>query len=99
MPKFGFLVEFEALPGQEESVAEFLVAAKKLVDDEPGTLAWFSFQTGPAAFRIFDAFETENDRAAHLQGKVRQAIERQAEQLFTAFPTITPVDILASKLP
>ena len=47
-----------------------LVDAKTLVDAEPGTLAWFSFRLGPHSFRIFDAFETGEDREAHLQGPV-----------------------------
>jgi quinol monooxygenase YgiN len=99
MPKYGFLVEFEALEGKEDDVAKFLIDAKTLVDAEPGTLAWFSFRTGPRSFRIFDAFETEEDREAHLQGKVRDEIVARAEELFTVFPTITPVDLLATKLP
>lgn len=99
MPKYGFYVELEAQPGMEDEVAKFLVDAKAMVDDEPGTLAWFSFQTGPSTFGIFDAFETTDDREEHLQGEVRQAIERRSDELFAVFPTITPVDVLASKLP
>ena len=99
MPAYGFFVEFEAKPGKEEEVARFLVDAKELVDAEPGTLAWFSFRLGPTAFRIFDAFETEDDREAHLQGKVREQIEAWGEELFSVPPTITPVNVLAAKLP
>lgn len=99
MPSLGFLVEFEARPGQEDDVATFLADAQALVEAEPGTLAWFAFQVGPSSFRIFDAFETEEDRQAHLNGKVREAIVARADELFSVFPTITPVDLLAAKLP
>ncbi|MFB2598705.1 putative quinol monooxygenase [Herbiconiux sp. P17] len=99
MPAYGFFVEFEARPGQEEAVTEFLVEAKALVDAEPGTLTWFSFRSGPTSFRIFDAFETEDDRETHLNGEVRKAIERRGDELFAVPPTITPVDVIASKLP
>ncbi|MEV7324540.1 antibiotic biosynthesis monooxygenase [Streptomyces sp. NPDC093970] len=99
MPAYGFFVELEAKPGKEDDVAQFLVDAKALVDAEPGTLAWFSFRLGPSSFRIFDAFETEEDREAHYQGKVRQQIELRGAELFSTPPTITPVDLLASKLP
>jgi hypothetical protein len=98
MPAFGFLVTMEARPGKEADVAEFLVAAKALVDAEPGTLTWFAFQIGPSSFRIFDAFNTEDDRQVHLDGKVRQGLEERAE-LFSVPPAITPVDVLAAKLP
>ncbi|MFD8725877.1 putative quinol monooxygenase [Streptomyces sp. NPDC059629] len=99
MPAYGFFVEFEARPGKEEEVAQFLADAKALVDAEPGTLAWFAFRLGPKSFRIFDAFETEEDRETHLQGKVRQQIEARGEELFSVPPTITPVNLLATKLP
>lgn len=99
MPAYGFLVEFEARPGKEEEVARFLVDAKALVDAEPGTLAWFSFRLGPQSFHIFDAFETENDREAHFQGKVRDGIIARGDELFSVPPKITPVDVLAAKLP
>jgi quinol monooxygenase YgiN len=99
MPKYGFLVEFEARPGKEEEVVKFLVDAKAVVDKEPGTLAWFSFRLGPTTFRIFDAFETEDDREAHFQGKVREGIAARGDELFSVPPTITPVDVLAAKLP
>jgi hypothetical protein len=48
---------------------------------------------------FFDAFPSEDDRQAHLNGEVRNAIDARADELFTAFPTITPVDLLATKLP
>ncbi|WP_326834473.1 antibiotic biosynthesis monooxygenase [Amycolatopsis rhabdoformis] len=99
MPAYGFFVEFEAKPGKEEDVAQFLVDAKSLVDAEPGTLAWFSFRLGEASFRIFDAFETEEDRETHLQGEVRKQIELRGRELFAVEPRITPVDVLAAKLP
>lgn len=99
MPRYGFLVEFEALPGKEDDVERFLVEAKELVDAEPGTLAWFAFRVGPSSFRIFDAFDTEQDRRTHLDGEVRKAIEARAGELFSVPPTITPVDLLAAKLP
>lgn len=99
MTSSGFFVEFEARPGKEAAVAEFLIDAKKLVDAEPGTLAWFSFRHGPRSFGIFDAFGSESDRAAHLNGKVRDAIDARGEELFSQPPTIAPLDILAAKLP
>jgi quinol monooxygenase YgiN len=83
----------------QDHVARFLVEAKDLVDAEPGTLTWFAFRVGPTSFGIFDAFDTEDARQTHLDGKVREAIEQRAEELFSTPPTITPVDLLAAKLP
>ncbi|KHO27929.1 antibiotic biosynthesis monooxygenase [Mycolicibacterium setense] len=99
MPAYGFFVEFEARAGKEAHVARFLADAQRLVESEPGTLAWFAFRLGPSSFRIFDAFDTEDDRQAHLRGKVREAIEARGDELFATPPVITPVDLVASKLP
>ncbi|WP_028934062.1 putative quinol monooxygenase [Pseudonocardia spinosispora] len=99
MPSLGFLVELEAQQGKEDLVAEFLSEAKLLVDAEPGTVAWFAFRTGPTSFRIFDVFDTEDDRQTHLHGEVRKALEKRGGELFGAPPVITPVDVVAVKLP
>ncbi|MGI5140076.1 MULTISPECIES: hypothetical protein [unclassified Streptomyces] len=72
---------------------------KALVDAEPGTLASFSFRVVLSSFWIFGAFETEEDREARDQGKVRQQIEARGGELFSAPPTITSVNVLAAKLP
>jgi hypothetical protein len=99
VPAFGFFVEFEAREGKEDDVAQFLADAESLVLNEPDTLAWFAFRLGARTFRIFDAFETEAGRQAHLQGRVREAIEARGDELFASVPLITPVDLIATKLP
>lgn len=99
MPPYGFFVELEARAGKEDDVEQFLREAKPLVDAEPGTLTWFAFRLRPSSFGIFDAFNSEDDRQAHLQGKVREAIIARADELFSTPPVITPVDVLATKLP
>jgi quinol monooxygenase YgiN len=99
VPTLGFLVSFEAKPGKEEEVAKFLVEARAMVEAEPGTYTWNAFRSGPTTFGIFDTFNNEDDREFHLNGEVRKAIEARGGDLFAVPPTITPVDILATKLP
>ncbi|MGW4995947.1 putative quinol monooxygenase [Streptomyces mirabilis] len=98
MTPFGFLVTMEAKPGKEGEVADFLRSAQAMVEAEPGTVAWFAFRMGPTSFRIFDAFASEDDRQAHYDGKVRQGLEARAD-LFSEPPLITPVNVMAAKLP
>jgi quinol monooxygenase YgiN len=95
-PKLGFLVTLQARAGREEDVAAFLVAARELVEAEPGTRTWAAFRSGESTFGIFDTFDSEPERDAHLHGEVRQALESRAD-LFGTPPIITAVDILASK--
>ncbi|MFC4948833.1 putative quinol monooxygenase [Pseudonocardia sp. GCM10023141] len=99
MPTLGFLVTFEAQPGKEDDVAAFLTEPLAMVEAEPGTFTWNSFRSGPTTFGIFDTFDTEDDRHFHLNGEVRKAIEARAADLFAVAPTISPVDIIATKLP
>jgi quinol monooxygenase YgiN len=95
----GLLVTLEALPGKETDVEEFLNAGRSLVDDEPATLAWFAVKLGPTTFAIIDFFPDETGRTAHLQGKVAQALEARADELFAKAPDIARLDVVASKLP
>ncbi|QCQ91561.1 putative quinol monooxygenase [Rhodococcus sp. SGAir0479] len=99
MVSAALLVRVEAKRGKEAAVAEFLEGALALVRDEPGTTAWFALRFGPATFGIFDAFPDEAGRQAHLAGRVAEALAARADELFVAHPTITRVDVLASKLP
>ena len=97
MVKLGFLVRVEAKPGKEQEVAEFLKNALALAQNEPLTAKWYGLQIGPSTFGVFDAFETEEARTAHLHGQMAANLMAKAPELFTKAPTIEPVDILAAK--
>lgn len=99
MVKLALYVPLEAKPGKEEEVAAFLRAGLPLVNDEPGTIAWFGVRLGKSSFAIFDAFPDEEARGAHLSGKVAAALMARADELFASPPQINKLDVLASKLP
>ncbi len=99
MVSVGLLVPLHAKPGKEEDVAKFLEGGQALVEDEPGTVAWFAIRLGPSEFAIFDVFEDESGRQAHLSGKVAEALMAQAPDLFAQPPEIRQADVIASKLP
>jgi quinol monooxygenase YgiN len=96
--KFGILATLQARPGKEAEVDEFLRSAGHLVEAETGTTAWFAFRVAPATFGIFDTFNDEDGRSAHVNGEVAKALFARAEELFAAHPEIKPVDIVAEKL-
>ena len=93
------LVPLEAKPGKEADVEEFLRSALPLVQQEPGTTAWFAIRLGPSSFGIFDAFPDEEARQAHLSGAVAAALMERAGELFAVPPDIQQIDVLADKLP
>jgi quinol monooxygenase YgiN len=96
MVKVGLFVRLEAAQGREGDVATFLRNGLDLVQQEPGTTVWYALQLGPSTFGIFDAFEDDDGRQAHLSGAVAQGLGENAD-LFAAPPAIEPVDVLASK--
>jgi quinol monooxygenase YgiN len=101
MTKFALYVPLQAKPGKEKEVADFLRSALPLVNAEPGTIAWFAIQEGPSSFAIFDTFDDEAARDAHLNGKVAAALMEKAKagDLFAKAPEIYKLEILADKLP
>lgn len=99
MVKVALLVLLEAKPGKEKDVEEFLLGGLPLVQEEPGTTAWFGIRLSPSTFGIFDAFPDEAGRQAHLSGKVAAALMANAGELLAKPPSIEKVDVLAAKLP
>jgi quinol monooxygenase YgiN len=101
MTKCAFYVPLQAKPGKEKEVADFLRSAVPLVNAEPGTTSWFAIQEGPSSFAIFDTFDDEAGRDAHLNGKVAAALMEKAKagDLFAKAPDIHKLEILAAKRP
>jgi quinol monooxygenase YgiN len=95
MTHFSLFVELKAKPGKEEDVAAFLQSAQSLVAAEPDTVTWFAVRFDKQTFAIFDAFESEAGREAHLNGKVAAALLASAEELFAVAPAIRKADVLA----
>jgi quinol monooxygenase YgiN len=96
--KNGLFVRLEAKPGKEKDVETFLRGGLALVNQEPGTTAWFAIRLGPSTFGIFDVFQDEKGRQAHLSGEVAKALMAKASELFAKPPAIEKVDVLAAKL-
>ncbi len=99
MVKVALFVRLDAKPGKEAEVEQFLRAGLPMVEEEPGTTAWFGIRLGPSTFGIFDAFPDEAGRNAHLSGRVAAALMAKAGELLSKPPSIEKVDVLAAKLP
>jgi quinol monooxygenase YgiN len=97
MVSVGVQVRFEAKPEKVDEVEAFLGALVAQVEREESTIAWFGFRLGPTTFGVFHAFADEAGREAHLAA-TGEAVRVKASQLFTAAPTVDPVDIVFAKL-
>jgi quinol monooxygenase YgiN len=97
--QYALYVELKAKLGKEEELASFLLAGQTLVVDEPGTIAWFAVRFDKQTFAIFDAFDDEAGRQAHLNGRVAEALMTRAGNLMANTLEIRRPDVLADKLP
>ena len=94
-----FFVRLEAKPGKADDVAAFLQQGLQMAQQETTTPIWFSLRLGPTTFAIFDAFEDESSRQAHLNGPIAKALMENAPKLLATTPSIEPIDVLGAKLP
>jgi quinol monooxygenase YgiN len=99
MVKFALFARLEAKPGKEAELESFLNKGLDLAKKEPATIVWFAIRLGPSTFAIFDAFEDEEGRKAHLEGQIAKALMERASELLAQPPAIERADVLASKLP
>ena len=99
MAKFALLVELKAKPGKESEVEAFLKKEAALVRGEPGTLSWHatSVEGEPGGYRIFDTFDDEVAREAHLNGEAGQELVVHAEELFSVAPKVYRLQVVAQK--
>jgi quinol monooxygenase YgiN len=95
--KFGVLALLEAKAGKADELAAFLQAGRDLAAAEPGTVTWYAFRAGETTLGIFDTFETEEARQAHLDGEIPRALGQVAEDLLAAEPDIRLIDVIAAK--
>ena len=94
---FGLLALLEAKPDKGDDLAAFLVAGRELAVQEEGTVTWYAFKLGDTTYGIFDTFETEDGRTAHITGPIAEALTKIAPELLAADPSIQPVDVIAVK--
>jgi quinol monooxygenase YgiN len=97
MEKFAILASIEAKPGKAEEVLAFLKSALPLATDEKGTIRWYALRLSAHKFGIFDTFETEDGRNAHLSGQIASALFANAAELLAKEPIIELVELIAIK--
>lgn len=97
MVKKGIFVKLVAKAGKEADVEAFLNGGLALVNEEPLTVTWYAVKFSENTFGIFDTFDGEDGRDAHLNGKVAEALMANADALLAESPNIEKIDILAAK--
>jgi quinol monooxygenase YgiN len=95
--RLAILAQLEAAPGKGDELAAFLQAGRELAVAEQGTVTWYAFKISDTRYGIFDTFETEDARQAHLNGEIPQALGKVAPTLLAGAPEISTVDVIAVK--
>jgi quinol monooxygenase YgiN len=96
MTQFALFGELKVKPGKEAEVEAFLRQGAELAKKERGTVAWYAIKEGEGRYGIFDTFNDESGRDAHLNGEIAKALMARPE-LFSETPRIHKIDILAQK--
>src|SRR5215469_711199 len=95
--KLGLLARIEARPEHAEEVAELLAGATRVAEQEGNTVTWYAFRLDATTFGVFDTFNDEAGRTAHLHGKIAAALQDAAQAKLIAPADIRPVDLLGVK--
>ena len=98
MAKYAVYGELGAKPGKEAEVEAFLKQGAEMARAEQGTVTWYAFKEDNGKYGIFDTFDDEAGRDAHLSGEIAKALMANAETLLSEPPKIHKIAILAEKL-
>ena len=97
MSKLALYVRLLPKPGKEKDVEAFLKQGAVMAQDEAQTLTWFGIKEDDGAYSVFDTFNDEAGREAHLNGEIAKALMASADELFAEPPQINKITILAEK--
>lgn len=96
MKNLGILVTLKAKKGKEMEVSNFIREAVNLARREEKTITWYSYKIDESTFGIFDTFEKESGREAHLNGEIASALMEKASELLSEPPSVKKVEILSA---
>jgi quinol monooxygenase YgiN len=60
-------------------------------------VTWYAFRVSATTYGIFDTFDDEDGRQAHLNGEIPTALGTVAQELLAGAPDIRMVEIVAVK--
>ncbi len=97
MAKYALYVSLKAKPGKAAEVEAFLKQGAEMSRAEAGTVTWYGIKEDDGAYAVFDTFDDEAGREAHLNGAIAKALMAKADELFSNPLQIHKIQIIADK--
>jgi quinol monooxygenase YgiN len=97
MVKYALYGMLKAKPGKEADVEAFLKQGAEMAKKESGTVTWYAIKEDDGRYGIFDTFNDEAGRDAHLNGEIAKALMAKASELLAEPPQIHKIAVLATK--
>lgn len=98
MAKYALYARLVAKAGKEADVEAFLKQGAEMAKAEQGTVHWYGFKEDEGGvFGVFDTFNDEAGREAHLNGEIAKALMAKAAELFSEPPAIHKISLIAEK--
>jgi quinol monooxygenase YgiN len=97
MAKLALYVPLKAKAGKEKDVEAFLKQGAQMAGAEKGTVSWYGLDEGGGRYSVFDTFDDEAGRDAHLNGSIAKALMANWSSLFEGELQINKIGILAEK--
>ena len=97
MAKYALYVSLKAKPGKAAEVEAFLKQGAEMSKAENGTVTWYGIKEDDGAYAVFDTFDDETGRDAHLNGDIAKALMAKADELFSNKLQIHKIQIIANK--
>jgi quinol monooxygenase YgiN len=95
--KLAILALLEAKSDTGAQLGAFLESGREIAVAEEGTVSWYAFKIDETHYGIFDTFETEAARDAHIAGEIPKALASVGPELLATEPDIRTVEIVAVK--
>jgi quinol monooxygenase YgiN len=97
MAKYALYVPLKVKPGKEAEVEAFLKQGAEMSKKETGTVTWYGIKEGDGSYAVFDTFNDEAGRDAHLSGDIAKALMANFDALFSNTLQIHKIQIIADK--
>jgi quinol monooxygenase YgiN len=97
MAKFALYVALKPKAGKAADVEAFLKQGAQMALKEKGTVSWYGLKEDDGRYSVFDTFDDEAGRDAHLNGDIAKALMAKWSELFDGELHINKIGILAEK--